>query len=415
MDFADRFPVINGDTQPVPPFGIMQVTGVQTSTGAFTVTRPTQDGLSNVLFNGSTALAAGALGSAHQRFPCIVAYQVDSQTGNSPAVGEIWGAAASSWYLTRAKPGFQILGGSGGGNTNIIPMPSSWNQWVKLTSTTIDATSGCYPATRYVRDVVAQTWTSAGTVWFFDPTTPTTATTSQYLNSVYLGYFDGREVWGANPAGGGASADTEMFIVTSECPDFDPSTGAVIGTKVQRQKVMFPSAWLLGSVECTTNRTDCCNDPGRVTVACCSNSVSKTLYLTFTGTGCAYLDGISIPITYCSTGILYAVEWTVKDYPLANGSKVSATLGCQIATFGGWVFSLQGTNGCALPVGGGCFDLHFGSAIGSTAILFNLGSTGDYTIISTSCDPLFLQATTNLKVTCCGSTFTTSGTITITE
>jgi len=206
MDFADRFPVINGDTEPIPPFGIMEVNGVQTSTGAFTVTRPSEDGLTNVLFNGSTAIAVGALGSAHMRFPCVVAYVTDDYTGDDPVEGEIWGTAANSWYLTRAKAGFQILGGASSGRANIIPMPATWTQFVKLTSTTIDATSGCYPATRYIRDVEAKTWTSAGTVWFFDPVTPTNATTGMYIPSFYLGVFNAQEVWGAatwSSGGGG--------------------------------------------------------------------------------------------------------------------------------------------------------------------------------------------------------------------
>lgn len=210
------------------------------------------------------------------------------------------------------------------------------------------------------------------------------------------------------------TADAEMWIVQSECPIFD-STGKQIGTKVQRQKVKFPSAWLEGAVECTTNRTDCCGSGGTVTVDCCTNPILRTLYVTITGTGCTYIDGISIPLTYCSPGVLYAVEWTVKDYPLGNGSLFSGTLGCQVAVYGGWVFSLQGTSSCVLPVGGGCIDLHFGSAIGSTAILFSLGSTGDYTVVTTSCDPFILQATTNLKVTCCGGSTYVPATITITE
>lgn len=240
---ADGIPVINDDSEPVPAFGIVAYSGTGVNADGFvSITKPTLDGQLTVLVNGSVVIPAGEQGICYPiRQGAIAAYIPDEQTGADPAANEIWGVAAGSWYLVREQPGFQILGGASNGWVAIAPMQANWVQWVKLTSTSLDATSGCYPATRYTRDVAAQAWTSVGSVWFYDPVTPTNATTSMYIESVYQGFFDGLEVWGATTWSGGGGGGS----ITLQRDDGTQSQSSITTVQVgpaQAVTVSSPSA-----------------------------------------------------------------------------------------------------------------------------------------------------------------------------
>ncbi len=107
-------PVYNADSQPVPPFGLLAVTGVDTL-GNFTVTRPATDSQNGLLISGPGIIPVGGYGQAHQTFPAIIAYDDGGDdTHNTPQVGETWGAVANAWTLSKGYAGFLILGGAGG-------------------------------------------------------------------------------------------------------------------------------------------------------------------------------------------------------------------------------------------------------------------------------------------------------------
>lgn len=173
----------------------------------------------------------------------------------------------------------------------------------------------------------------------------------------------------------GVTADAEMWIVQSECPIFD-STGNQIGTKVQRQKVKFPSAWLEGDAECTTNRTDCCGDGGTVTVTCCTNPLPKTLYLTLTAvSGCSCLDGVSIPLVWDGSSF-----WVGSGWPTSCNTIESVSLSCVLSN---WQLTIK------------CNGL----------------SPTSHNPDATACDPLLLTFSTHLSF-CCNDSGTVTGLVT---
>src|SRR5262245_46624012 len=95
-----------GGVSTVPSFGLLRVTGVD-SDGVITVDQPNADG-QDVLVNGPSELTSSfPYGTATRESPIHALY--DSGDG-TPAVGEVWGAGASSWKLRKAKQGFVVAG-----------------------------------------------------------------------------------------------------------------------------------------------------------------------------------------------------------------------------------------------------------------------------------------------------------------
>jgi hypothetical protein len=138
--------VINEDDEAVPPFGVMEVTGVNEN-GLATVTRPTQgDRPDLVLINGPAAIFPGAAGQGHRDYPAIVAYEAqgdDETRSEEPDVGEWVGPRTDSWLLHRGKRGFVVIGGSSDGLVNVIQekriIPRYGYEPVRLFTDTLDA------------------------------------------------------------------------------------------------------------------------------------------------------------------------------------------------------------------------------------------------------------------------------------
>ncbi len=112
--------VQNVSTLPVPPYGLVRITGVTTD-GLITVGQPDADSQSGLLINGPVAIPPQQNGSCHQTFPCPAAYSLEADSTVLPVTGAEWGSAAGSWYLQSDQDGYIIVGGGDGvGITNVL-------------------------------------------------------------------------------------------------------------------------------------------------------------------------------------------------------------------------------------------------------------------------------------------------------
>ena len=102
--------ICNADTEVIPPFGIVYVTGTNAD-GSVNVTLPITDSQTDVLFNGSGQVGVGRYGQANTSFPCIVAYNQDPQTGDIPGNGNVWGGAG--WELVSGEGWERVPRGGG--------------------------------------------------------------------------------------------------------------------------------------------------------------------------------------------------------------------------------------------------------------------------------------------------------------
>ncbi len=113
-------PIRNDEDDPIPPGGACRVTGI-TDDGALAVERPDTDGMTNVLFNGRTAVDPGKFGRATMSWPCMASYDADPLDGAGPSNGDEWGVAASSWALQAGQKGFVFYGAGFAGMGNVVP------------------------------------------------------------------------------------------------------------------------------------------------------------------------------------------------------------------------------------------------------------------------------------------------------
>lgn len=113
--------VRNTATETAPAHGLLRITGVD-SDGTITVGKPDADGQTTILVNGPVAIPAGEYGQAHNSSPCAVLY--DSGDG-TPAAGETWGAASSSWKARKSKAGGRVLS-AGNTSTALVNLNHAW-------------------------------------------------------------------------------------------------------------------------------------------------------------------------------------------------------------------------------------------------------------------------------------------------
>lgn len=105
--------------QTLPAYGIAEIYGVETA-GEWTLTvkRPTGDDKSLYLVNTNMEVAHNAYGWGCLAL-CAPVYALYDDAA-TPAYGEIWGPASSTYKLTKHRCGFQIMGGATGGSTDRV-------------------------------------------------------------------------------------------------------------------------------------------------------------------------------------------------------------------------------------------------------------------------------------------------------
>jgi hypothetical protein len=118
-------PVYNQESEPVPPYGVVEIKSISSSTGIASVGKPSSDGSTAVFFNGPTPIPPAKTGQATQTKPAIAAYQADNTDCTQPVHGEEWGAESGSWYLHKGQTGFQVVGEGNYGLCNVISGPSA--------------------------------------------------------------------------------------------------------------------------------------------------------------------------------------------------------------------------------------------------------------------------------------------------
>lgn len=111
----------NGDTEIIPPHGVVQNTGAVTSDGVMIVSRPASPVLGNIYVNDHAAIPVSSTQFPRRgmgtRSPqeTIVAYHNDVD-GVLPAPGDTWGPRNGSWFLHRGYAGFVAIGSGGLGS-----------------------------------------------------------------------------------------------------------------------------------------------------------------------------------------------------------------------------------------------------------------------------------------------------------
>lgn len=216
------FSVSNTHNTAAPPFAVMQITGVDTDTGAVTVTRPTGDGKTGVVFNGPVEIPAGGRGNATADPPMLAAY--DGGTG-TPSVGDLWGTATSSWLLAAGNSGFVALGDVDSDNEIGLFRPSGAAETTTILAHVTGAATASggvdfYPAAVYqLSDPVDGTsaYEDGETIWLRSATAQPLTTGGQ---GVYTALF--------LLASHTVSADTRPLYHTRDrqvMVDCDPDTG----------------------------------------------------------------------------------------------------------------------------------------------------------------------------------------------
>ena len=101
----------NTASQPVPPYGVLRVSGVEwVSPGRVRLVAGQFDRFGcqyDAVVNGPVWVPAGGVGEAHSASPCAVLYDKGDGT---PVAGERWGPRAGGWSLRRQTGGFAVLG-----------------------------------------------------------------------------------------------------------------------------------------------------------------------------------------------------------------------------------------------------------------------------------------------------------------
>jgi hypothetical protein len=180
---------------------LVRVTGVD-SDGNFIVDKPNRDGQTDLFISGPGSIPDGSYGQAHNEFPAVVKYDTANETNAAPADGEIWGAKAGSWKLTRKMPGFRILGSGVQEKCIIARATTSLIVFVYVTSAT--ASSGRYSATEKFFDPVAGTWSDGDAVWYNDAN-GAVPTVNTYHQAMLVGFANGRKCYREAVVGGSSS------------------------------------------------------------------------------------------------------------------------------------------------------------------------------------------------------------------
>lgn len=152
----------------IPAHGLMEITG-RNDDGAFTVRRPTRDGLTGLLAVSShSPIPAESLGQAlFECWPCSVAIGLD-EDGDAAEAGSMAGVSLDSFVMSTSRPGFRVLEDAVNGVAVVAPMERTLVEVVKITSTTQEA-NGWYPGLLYYYDPVTEVTVNTGiAIWVVD-------------------------------------------------------------------------------------------------------------------------------------------------------------------------------------------------------------------------------------------------------
>lgn len=142
------FPIIPDAsvTEPIPPFALCKRKGVSEDT--VIVSRPDAPDDYEVIVNGEASVnpdVDDVIGKGTYGRVVNAAYDPDAD--DVPAVGEEWGSGVGSWFLTKGRKGFRIIGEPSAGVATCLRIPfapvTSWKLPVHY------ATTAALPANTY--------------------------------------------------------------------------------------------------------------------------------------------------------------------------------------------------------------------------------------------------------------------------
>jgi hypothetical protein len=121
---AHRWPirVRNGESEDIPPFACMRITGCEEVDGqpVYTVGKPNSDFKRLYLVNGPFVIGTGSEDEGRASY-LTNGGRVLYESG-TPALGESWGPASGQWGLSKWRYGFTIIGDdtTQAGNSSIV-------------------------------------------------------------------------------------------------------------------------------------------------------------------------------------------------------------------------------------------------------------------------------------------------------
>lgn len=101
-----RIDCYNSSGEEIPAFSVARIVSVDED-GILTIAKPNANSQETVVFTYEAPIPIGAYGLCTIDLPAEAVY--DSGDG-TPALGEAWGAEASSWKLNKTRTGFTVLG-----------------------------------------------------------------------------------------------------------------------------------------------------------------------------------------------------------------------------------------------------------------------------------------------------------------
>jgi hypothetical protein len=193
--------VINGESEVIPPFGLMRVESVDVD-GIATVKFPAFAGQTDLIANGHTQIPPGGRGQAQTTFPASVAYW---STPESPVVGEFWGVRPDSFYLQKTASGFAINAAPIGNKVLVDKATTTFTKLLKITSRV--AETQIYNATEQNFNPVTEVFEDGEEVTVFEPNnTNSGLVIGLYAHGTLQGNSAGKRVYTVDSAASGSGS-----------------------------------------------------------------------------------------------------------------------------------------------------------------------------------------------------------------
>lgn len=117
IDNSHWLPFRNVDTETVPAFAVMKVSGTETLLTRTLLQCEQPDGSAGAIYvtNGPTSVTPQKFGSCNAGRSCVARY-----SGTTPGNGDQWGPANGQWELDTGGIGFTIFGTRTGGGLDLV-------------------------------------------------------------------------------------------------------------------------------------------------------------------------------------------------------------------------------------------------------------------------------------------------------
>lgn len=165
--YVDRIrwvPVYNDSIDEAPAGALLRTTA-SLADGTLVVDQPNVNSQTGLLVGHPfLTIPSGGYGLATADPLAPAAYD----DGDTPAVGDEWGAASGSWLLTSGQTGYKVAGDENGrGQVEVVPTGGSGSggvavTWVKITGKSGSGASAVYNGTEQ-KQTAANTWADNGT------------------------------------------------------------------------------------------------------------------------------------------------------------------------------------------------------------------------------------------------------------